>query len=141
MASRRLGWLAEAGPHLDHPCPGHRTDAAVAGFERATHLTHQRIETCPRVRLTVAGRVMSAALIESPRLDWRRDLAACRYRVVATPAGVTRAVRRLLAVLRLRHAAVEFAVDRSGRWWFLKVNPTPVGNRGPLHAKGGRGGA
>jgi glutathione synthase/RimK-type ligase-like ATP-grasp enzyme len=116
MASWRFGRVTEAG------------------------LTRQRIETRQRVRLTVSGGVMSAALIESPRPDWRRDPAVCRYQVV-TPVGVTRAARRLLAVLRLRHAALDFAVDRSGRWWFLEVNPTPSGNRGPVRAKGGRGGA
>ena len=32
-------------------------------------------------------------------------------------------MRRLLALLRLRFAALDFAVDRDERWWFLEVNP------------------
>lgn len=81
------------------------------------------------VQLTVVDGVMVATLIESPQLDGRpdldgrRDLVACRYRVVVTPVGVARAVRRLLALRRLRCAALDFAVDRAGRWWFLEVNP------------------
>lgn len=75
------------------------------------------------VRLTVADGVMSAALIESPHANWRQELAAHRYRTVVPPVRVARGVRRLLAVRRLRSAALDFAVDRAGRWWFLEVDP------------------
>jgi hypothetical protein len=46
---------------------------------------------------------------------------ACR--ISTTPAEIAGPVRRLLALLRLRYAALDFAVDRNGRWWFLEVNP------------------
>jgi hypothetical protein len=93
------------------------------GWDRAMHLTQERIDTRRHVRLTVVDGIMFAASIESPHLDWRRDLSACRYRVTATPVEVARRVRRLLALLRLRFAALDFAVDAAGRWWFLEVNP------------------
>ncbi len=145
MASRRFGWLAETGSYLTNP-----TDTAVAGLEprpkagraawvRPMRPTRQRIETRPRVRLTVTGGVISATLIESPRPDRRLDPAA--YRTVVAPVGVARSVRRLLAVLRLRQAALDFAVDRSGRWWLLDVTPTLAASPGPVFTKGGRGGA
>lgn len=94
-----------------------------AGWERAMHLTQERIQTRRHVRLTVVDGIMYAAQIESPHLDWRRDLNSCQYRVATTPVEVARRVRRLLAVLRLRYAALDFAVDPAGRWWFLEVNP------------------
>ncbi len=94
-----------------------------AGWERAMHLTQQRISTRRHVRLTVVDGTMFAAMIESPHLDWRRDIDACRYAVVDTPMEVAGPVRRLMALLRLRSAALDFAVDGSGRWWFLEINP------------------
>ena len=46
----------------------------------------------------------------------------CTYQRVETPVEVAGPVRRLLAALRLRFAAIDFAVDADGRWWFLEVN-------------------
>ena len=94
-----------------------------AGWERAMYMTQQRISTRRHVRLTVVDGTMFAALIESPHLDWRRDTDACRYKIVDTPVEVAGPVRRLMALLRLRCAALDFAVDQAGRWWFLEVNP------------------
>ena len=48
---------------------------------------------------------------------------ACRYHVENVPAKVADQVRRLLDLLRLRFAALDFAVDTDSRWWFLEVNP------------------
>jgi hypothetical protein len=93
------------------------------GWSRAMHLTQQRISTRRHVRLTVVDGTMFAALIESPHLDWRRDADACRYQAIDTPVEVAGPVRRLMALLRLRCAALDFAVDSSGRWWFLEANP------------------
>ncbi|WP_203924647.1 hypothetical protein [Rugosimonospora africana] len=94
-----------------------------SGWERAIHLTQQRIATTRHVRLTVLDGTMFAALIESPHLDWRREPEACRYHAVDTPNEVAGPVRHLMALLRLRYAALDFAVDGHGRWWFLEVNP------------------
>ena len=94
-----------------------------SGWERAMHLTQQRITTRRHVRLTVVDGSMFAALIESPHLDWRRDLDACRYQAIETPVEIAGPVRRLMALLRLRCAALDFAVDGAGRWWFLEINP------------------
>jgi len=94
-----------------------------AGWDRAMHLTQQRIATTRHVRLTVVDGTMFAARIESPHLDWRRDGDACRYQVVETPVEVAGPVRRLMTWLRLRYAALDFALDGHGRWWFLEANP------------------
>jgi glutathione synthase/RimK-type ligase-like ATP-grasp enzyme len=94
-----------------------------SGWERAMHLTQQRIPTRRHVRLTVVDGNTFAALIESPHLDWRRDVNACRYQAIETPVEFAGPVRRLMALLRLRYAALDFAIDGSGRWWFLEINP------------------
>ncbi len=94
-----------------------------SGWDRAVHLTQQRITTRRHVRLTVVDGTTFAALIESPHLDWRRDPHACRYQTLETPPEVAGPVRRLMALLRLRCAALDFAIDESGCWWFLEANP------------------
>jgi glutathione synthase/RimK-type ligase-like ATP-grasp enzyme len=94
-----------------------------SGWQRAIHLTQQRIDTTRHVRLTVVDGGVYAARIDSPHLDWRTEIERCRYQPVDTPAEVAGPVRRLLALLRLRFAALDFAVDRDERWWFLEVNP------------------
>lgn len=94
-----------------------------SGWERAMHLTQARVTTTRHIRLTVVDGVMLAAGIESAYLDWRRDIAQCSYRRVETPDEVANAVRALLVLLRLRFAAIDFAVDDDDRWWFLEVNP------------------
>ena len=93
------------------------------GWARAMHLTQARIDTTRHVRLTVVDGTMFAVRIESRHLDWRRDSGQCAYDRTDTPAEVAVPLRRLLALLRLRFAAVDFAVDADGRWWFLEVNP------------------
>lgn len=94
-----------------------------AGWDRSVHLTQRQIDTTRHIRLTVVDAAMYAARIESRHLDWRHDADACSYQVVDIPAKVADQVRQLLHALRLRFAALDFAVDTDGRWWFLEVNP------------------
>jgi hypothetical protein len=95
-----------------------------SGWQRAAHLTQQRITTTRHVRLTVVDSTMFAARIDSPHLDWRRDPDACTHQAVDTPETVAAPVRRLLGQLRLRYGALDFALDpQDDRWWFLEVNP------------------
>jgi glutathione synthase/RimK-type ligase-like ATP-grasp enzyme len=99
-----------------------------SGWQRAVHLTQQRITATGYVRLTVVDGSMFAALIKSPYLDWRRDAQQCSYHPIETPVEISGPVRRLLAGLRLRFAVLDFAVDDDGRWWFLEFTETPTGN-------------
>lgn len=108
---------------LSRGATGPVTHADRAGWSRPVHLTQRRVDKAYDVRLTVVDRRLFAVAIESPHLDWRTDPDECRYRTVPVPAEVGRGVRRLLAHLRLRYAALDFAVDAAGDWWFLEVNP------------------
>jgi hypothetical protein len=62
----------------------------------------------PRPRL-VAGLVD-----EDDRAGWERAIHLTQSRI---------STRRLMTLLRLRSAALDFAVDGPGRWWFLGINP------------------
>jgi hypothetical protein len=100
------------------------TEHDRGGWRRPVHLTQQRVDTGRFIRLTVVDQIMLAVEIRSPRLDWRAQHERCTYRVVHPPGGVIDGVRRLLAALRLRFAALDFAVDPAdGTWWFLEINP------------------
>ncbi len=118
----RLGGAVVVKP-LSRAVAGLVDEDDRSGWNRAMHLTQQRIPTTRHIRLTVVDGSMFAALVESPHLDWRRDPDACRYQALETPVEVAEPVRRLMAVLRLRYGALDFAVDQSGRWWFLEINP------------------
>ncbi|GGJ84592.1 hypothetical protein GCM10010123_12780 [Pilimelia anulata] len=56
-------------------------------------------------------------------MDFRADYASLTYRVVPTPPEVAAGVAAFLAHFGLAFGALDFAVDRRGRWWFLECNP------------------
>jgi hypothetical protein len=98
-------------------------DGDRSGWSRPVHLTQRRVAKEYDVRVTVVDGALFAVRIDSPHLDWRQDLRACRYEVTHTPLQVAAGLRRLLAELRLRYATADFTVDQAGRWWFLEANP------------------
>lgn len=93
------------------------------GWSRPIHLTQQRIDKAFDIRLTMVDGRPFPIRIDSPHLDWRTDPDDCHYRLVQIPPRITMKVRALARTLRLRYAAIDFAVDRTGIWWFLEVNP------------------
>jgi hypothetical protein len=94
-----------------------------SGWSRPIHLTQQRIDKTHDIRLTIVDGELFAVRIDSPYLDWRTDPDRCRHRADEVPPEVAAAVRDLMAGLRLRFGALDFAIDHSGQWWFLEVNP------------------
>jgi glutathione synthase/RimK-type ligase-like ATP-grasp enzyme len=57
-------------------------------------------------------------------LDIRRDnMEGVSYRQLEVPVSVNDSILSLVRSYGLRFAAIDFAVDRSGRWIFLEVNP------------------
>lgn len=94
-----------------------------SGWSGPVHLTQQRIDKAYDVRVTMVDGTPFGVRIDSTALDWRSDPDGCHYRVIAVPPTVSGPIRRLLSALRLRFGALDFAVDRSGQWWFLEVNP------------------
>jgi hypothetical protein len=77
------------------------------------------------VRLTVVGdRAFPCKVTSGGALDWRaapeRDL---RFEAVGASLPLVQKVQRLMDALGLEYAALDFAVDRDGTWWFLEANP------------------
>ena len=60
----------------------------------------------------------------SPVIDIRRNnMAGMYYEFIPLPDDVANRTRQLMDKMHLRFGAIDFAMDRSGRWWFLEINP------------------
>jgi hypothetical protein len=93
------------------------------GWDRVIHMTQERIKAASSIRVTVVDGFTFAAKIESPHLDWRREMEVATYSLAATPAPIIVKIQQLLDRLRLRFATVDFVVDTDDTWWFIEVNP------------------
>ncbi|MCX4550211.1 ATP-grasp ribosomal peptide maturase [Streptomyces sp. NBC_01267] len=99
----------------------------LRGIESTAHLFQAWADKAYEVRLTVVGNRMFAAEIhagsDAAYEDWRTDYASLTYAATDTPADVASGVRRLLDMLHLRYAALDFVVSPAGEWTFLEANP------------------
>ncbi|MFZ3496087.1 ATP-grasp ribosomal peptide maturase [Streptomyces sp. 5.8] len=96
-------------------------DEAVAG---TVHLFQHRVEKTADVRVTVIGDEIFCVRIDSDLLDWRTDYDKLTYSVVEPPPGIAEALRAYLSHFGLVFGAFDFAIDRTGAWWFLECNPS-----------------
>lgn len=108
---------------LSRGAAGRVTPDGREGWSRPIHLTQQRIDKVHDIRMTVVDGRPFTVRIDSPHLDWRADPDECGYQLVQAPPRIAQKVGKLVTALRLRYAAIDFAVDRAGDWWFLEVNP------------------
>ncbi|WP_018582867.1 ATP-grasp ribosomal peptide maturase [Salinispora arenicola] len=101
--------------------------AGDPGIAHTAHLLQEQVPKAFEVRLTVAGEQLFAARIDThsdaAALDWRSDYDALTYQPTTIPSRVDAAVRRFMAMLHLRFAAIDFVVRPDGEWVFLEVNP------------------
>ncbi len=100
-------------------------DASIAA---TACLLQQRQDKAYEVRLTVVDGQCFAARIDASsergRIDWRADYDSLSYRSIPTPAPIQTAVKRLLLLLRLRFAAIDFIVTPADDWVFIgDINP------------------
>jgi hypothetical protein len=56
-------------------------------------------------------------------LDWRKDYSALTYTVEHLPDRVNKALHRYLEFLGLVSGSFDLAVDRTGNYWWLELNP------------------
>ncbi|MFC4610088.1 ATP-grasp ribosomal peptide maturase [Streptomyces maoxianensis] len=96
-------------------------DERVSG---TAHLFQHRIDKAADVRVTVVGDQVFSVRINSGLLDWRTDYDCLTYAVVDPPPGITEALHQYLRFFGLAFGAFDFAIDRSGAWWFLECNPS-----------------
>ncbi len=60
---------------------------------------------------------------EQTKVDWRRyDIPNTPHLAMEPPDDVRLQVTSLMRALGLSFGAMDFIVDKSGRWWFLEVN-------------------
>ncbi|MFF9570670.1 ATP-grasp ribosomal peptide maturase [Streptomyces sp. NPDC014685] len=101
--------------------------ADLRGVESTAHLFQAWVDKSHEVRLTVVGERMFAAEVHAgsaaAHVDWRSDYGSLTYSTTDVPEDIAAGMRLLMDRLHLSYGAADFIVDRSGRWWFLEVNP------------------
>ena len=103
---------------------------ALEGLRLCPMTFQERLEKAYELRVTIVGRRVFAASIDSgslerSRTDWRREGLALidRWKKIALPAEVERRLLAFMDVLGLNYGAADFVVTPEGRHVFLEVNP------------------
>ncbi|RZI86097.1 MAG: hypothetical protein EOP38_02745 [Rubrivivax sp.] len=80
----------------------------------------------PEMRLFVVGQAAHAFELRSPSLDYRAEQDA-EITSMALPAPQLKALRTLMAELRMDFGAADFKTDpHTGEWVFLELNTSPM---------------
>jgi hypothetical protein len=78
------------------------------------------------VRMVIMGhRVYSFALRNAKKaLDWRQDagLGNIQVEITPTPPEIEKSILAFAGKAGICFGSVDFAVDKSGAWWFLEIN-------------------
>jgi glutathione synthase/RimK-type ligase-like ATP-grasp enzyme len=96
---------------------------------RCPTLFQQAIEKTSDVRICYLDGTMTAVELVAlecgeQRTDIRRNnMNDVQYRVLKVPPDVTGALHKLLRFYKLRFAAIDFVIDKQGKWVFLEINP------------------
>ena len=92
------------------------------GFAVAPAAFQQRIAPKRDVRVTVVGASVLAAETTTGELDWRRE-PATPWRPHELPRETSDRCARLVQALGLRFGGIDLALDQTGTYWFLEINP------------------
>ncbi|MFE5946918.1 ATP-grasp ribosomal peptide maturase [Streptomyces sp. NPDC056480] len=91
------------------------------------HLFQKWVDKEFEVRLTVVDEDFFAARIDASSaesaIDWRSDYESLSYSVVEVPSKIRSRVGRMMGMLSLRFATMDFIVSPSGEWNFVDLNP------------------
>src|SRR5207249_3016869 len=99
------------------------------GIRLAPVIFQEFIEKAFDVRVTVVANQIFAAridsqIVESARVDWRRsDTDQLPHAPLALPEALSLRCFKLIRRLGLEFGAIDFVVDRAGRYYFLEINP------------------
>ncbi len=103
---------------------------ALDGLRLCPMTFQERLDKARELRVTIVGRRVFAAAIDSgalerARTDWRREGLALidRWQPCALPADVERKLLALMDVFGLNYGAADFIVTPEGRHVFLELNP------------------
>ncbi|WP_158678780.1 hypothetical protein [Streptomyces sp. Tu6071] len=128
--------------HPDRFIPARVVDAQEIresgdSIRQAVHCFQMPVEKRHDVRLTVIGeRAFPCKIDASGGIDWRaipEEGTAFEATPMSRPLG--KRVGALMQSMGLEYAALDFAVDTRGVWWFLEANPS--GQFGFVEAKTG----
>jgi hypothetical protein len=94
-------------------------------IQRGVHYFQQPIAKTHDIRLTVIGDRMFPCKITADGLDWRAvPEDEQHYEAAPITLPMAKKVTALMRRLDLAYAALDFAVDHNGTWWFLEANPS-----------------
>ena len=101
-------------------------EAAGDSVRRTVCYFQRPVDKAYDVRLTVVGdRAFPCKVTSKGALDWRAvpedDLD---FEAVGVSLPLNQKVQKLMHALGLEYAALDFAVDHNGTWWFLEANPS-----------------
>jgi len=106
-------------------------DISDASLQLAPCIFQEEIKKKSEVRLTVMGRSLFAAELESQaipgaELDFRRarDWDALGCKPISVPKEVAAAVLEFQRRCRLNFGTMDFIIDEDGQWVFLETNPS-----------------
>jgi ATP-grasp ribosomal peptide maturase len=105
-----------------------RDTADLTGIQTTAHLFQANIPKGYDVRVVVIGEHLFGfaihALTEASRQDFRRDYRALRYERIDIPEYVANGIGKMMNLLGLLYAAIDFVVDVEGCWVFIgDINP------------------
>ena len=88
----------------------------------------KRIEKECDIRLTIVGKYNFAVAIDSQRnsetrTDWRKGENLLIHRQIEMPRDLIEKSFRMLSILGLQYGAFDFILDKTGKYYFLEVNP------------------
>jgi glutathione synthase/RimK-type ligase-like ATP-grasp enzyme len=100
-------------------------DADFSGVAASATCLQEEIDKRCDVRVTVVGDQVFSCFIKSEEntLDWRfLPPEECSWTLGELPEDVWLAIRRYMKAAGLVYAALDFAVDATGAYWFLEAN-------------------
>jgi hypothetical protein len=124
---------AEAAFVFASPVASSDLPADAESFAAAPAVIQAMIAPKRDVRVTVVGKTALAAETTTADLDWRTDPSA-EWRQHKLPAEVASRCIALVEHLGLQFGGIDLALDDSGAYWFLEINPN--GEWGWLQACG-----
>jgi hypothetical protein len=102
----------------------------LAGICDCPVLFQRKVDKVVDVRVTVVDQQMRAVSLKAidedgrQRTDIRRNnMEDVEYGVISIPFKVEESIRAIQRHYKLRYAAIDFAVDEKGDWFFFEVNP------------------
>ncbi|MFF3123383.1 MvdC/MvdD family ATP grasp protein [Streptomyces sp. NPDC057908] len=100
--------------------------ADFAGVAESATCLQREVAKTSDLRLTVVGEQMFPCVIEpegGQTLDWRwLPAEECGWAIQEIPAALRASVQRYMVTAGLVYAALDFAIDTSGEFWFLEAN-------------------